>query len=172
VIQANINKLGDLDLINLDGNTPGSSDMIAYALDDPAGIIEDIGMEYLFNQLDLDCTFSKLFLNTLDCYISPNNLPSAGKVFLDSPALYQITNALKLSKLQFGSSFCMIYWVWLDFVSDSEQNLTKSQLIFRVLIVHLLFGYLDSNAQKNFKTCKGEISLMKITFCNINQVFR
>ena len=56
-IQANINKLGDLDLISLDCNTPGSSKLIANAMDDLAGIIEDVGMENLCNQLDLDCTF-------------------------------------------------------------------------------------------------------------------
>ena len=56
-IQANIKKLGDLDLITLDCNTPGSSQLIANALDDLAGLIEEVGMENLCNQLDLDCTF-------------------------------------------------------------------------------------------------------------------
>ena len=56
LIQANIKKLGDLDLITLDCNTPGSSELIADALDDLAGLIEEVGMESLCNQLDLDCT--------------------------------------------------------------------------------------------------------------------
>ena len=56
LIKANITKLGDLDLITLDCNTPGSSQLIADALDDLAGLVEEVGLESLCNQLDLDCT--------------------------------------------------------------------------------------------------------------------
>jgi len=57
---ATINKLGDLDLIDLDCNTPGSSNLVADTLDDLAGIIEDVGMDTLCKQLGLDsadCSF-------------------------------------------------------------------------------------------------------------------
>ena len=59
-IQATINKLGDLNLIDLDCNTPGSSKLVADTLDDLAGIIEDVGMDNLCKQLGLDladCSF-------------------------------------------------------------------------------------------------------------------
>jgi hypothetical protein len=59
-LQANINKLGDLNILTLDCNTPGSSQLVANTMDDLAGIIEDVGMENLCKQLDLepaDCTF-------------------------------------------------------------------------------------------------------------------
>ena len=56
IIQANIKKLGDLELITLDCNTPGSSKLIADALDDLAGLVEEVGMQNLCNQLNLDCT--------------------------------------------------------------------------------------------------------------------
>jgi hypothetical protein len=59
-IQATIDKLGDLNLIDLDCNTPGSSNLVADTLDDLAGIIEDVGMDNLCKQLGLDsadCSF-------------------------------------------------------------------------------------------------------------------
>ena len=62
-LQANINKLGDLNIVTLDCNTPGSSQLVANTMDDLAGIIEDVGMENLCKQLDLepaDCTFQFL----------------------------------------------------------------------------------------------------------------
>ena len=56
-IQANIEKLGDLDFFSLDCNAAGSSQLVAKALDDLAGLIEEVGMENLCKQLDLDCDF-------------------------------------------------------------------------------------------------------------------
>ena len=58
--QVTINKLRDLDMVTLDCNTPGSSELVANTLEDLAGIIEDVGMENLCKQLGLnssDCTF-------------------------------------------------------------------------------------------------------------------
>ena len=55
--QSNLNKLGDLDLITLNCNTPGAPQLIANALDDLAGLIEEVGIDNLCNQLDLDCVF-------------------------------------------------------------------------------------------------------------------
>jgi hypothetical protein len=54
-----MNKLGDLGLVTLDCNKPGSSKLVADTLDDLAVLIEDVGIESLCNQLDLglDCTF-------------------------------------------------------------------------------------------------------------------
>lgn len=59
-VVTNINKLGDLNIVALDCNTPGSSQLVADAMEDLAGIIEDVGMENLCRQLDLkpaDCSF-------------------------------------------------------------------------------------------------------------------
>jgi hypothetical protein len=58
-MQANINKLGDLNLFTLDCNTPGSSHVVADTLDDLAVLIEDVGIDNLCKQLDLglDCNF-------------------------------------------------------------------------------------------------------------------
>ena len=53
-IQANIQKMGDLNLITLDCNTPGSSELIANTLDDLAGLVDEVGLENLCNQLDVD----------------------------------------------------------------------------------------------------------------------
>ena len=59
LFQANIKKLGDLDLLPVACTTPGSSQSIANNLDDLAGLIEEVGMENLCSQLDLglDCSF-------------------------------------------------------------------------------------------------------------------
>merc|ERR1719431_800955 len=54
---ANIEKLEHLDMITLDCNKQGSSGKIADALEDLAGIIEEVGLESLCSQLDLECTF-------------------------------------------------------------------------------------------------------------------
>ena len=56
-IQANIEKLGDLDFFSLDCNAAGSSQLVAKALDDLAGLIEEVGMKNLCKQLNLDCDF-------------------------------------------------------------------------------------------------------------------
>ena len=58
-VQANINKLGDLDLGDLECNKAGSFKVAAETMDDLATLIEDIGLENLCNQLDLglDCAF-------------------------------------------------------------------------------------------------------------------
>ena len=56
-LQVNIQKLGSLDLITLDCNSSGSSHLVATALDDLAGLIDEVGMENLCKQLDLDCAF-------------------------------------------------------------------------------------------------------------------
>ena len=56
-LQANIEKVGDLDFFSLDCNSSGSSQLVAKALDDLAGLIEEVGMENLCKQLDLDCDF-------------------------------------------------------------------------------------------------------------------
>ena len=45
-------------MISLDCNAPRSSELVASALDELAGLIEEVGMENLCNQLDLDCSFS------------------------------------------------------------------------------------------------------------------
>ena len=52
--QAKINKLGDLNIISLDCNTPGSSLLVADTLEDLAGIIEDVGIKNLCSQIGLD----------------------------------------------------------------------------------------------------------------------
>merc|ERR1739838_882336 len=57
-VVANINKLGDLDLGTLECDTPGSFKVAAITLDDLAGIIEDVGIEKLAEQLGLDLDFS------------------------------------------------------------------------------------------------------------------
>ena len=56
-IQANIQKMGDLNLITLDCNTPGSSELIADTLDELAGLGDEVVLENLCNQLDVVCTF-------------------------------------------------------------------------------------------------------------------
>ena len=58
-MQANINKIGNLDLGTLECNTPGSFKVAAETLDDVAKLIEDVGIKTLCNQLDrdLDCDF-------------------------------------------------------------------------------------------------------------------
>merc|ERR1711892_1188891 len=59
-VVANINKFGDLDLISLDCNTPGSSQLVADTLEDLAGVIEDVGLVNLCKQVGLasaDCQF-------------------------------------------------------------------------------------------------------------------
>ena len=43
-------------MITLDCNKPGSSGKIADALEDLAGVIEEVGLDSLCNQLDLDCS--------------------------------------------------------------------------------------------------------------------
>jgi len=55
-VVANIKKLGNLDLISLDCNKAGSAQRIANALEDLAGLIEEVGLDNLCNQLNLDCT--------------------------------------------------------------------------------------------------------------------
>ena len=55
--QANIKKLGDLDMITLDCETPQSSQSITNTLDDLAVLVEGIGMDDLCDQLNLDCNF-------------------------------------------------------------------------------------------------------------------
>ena len=57
-MQVNINKLGDLDLGTLECDTPGSFKVAADTLDDLAGIIEDVGIEKLAEQLGLDLDFT------------------------------------------------------------------------------------------------------------------
>ena len=44
-------------MITLDCNAPQSSQLVANALEELAGLIEEVGMENLCNQLDLDCSF-------------------------------------------------------------------------------------------------------------------
>jgi len=59
-VVARINNLGYLDNVSLDCNTPGSSQLVANTLDDLAGIIEDVGITNLCQQLDIqagDCKF-------------------------------------------------------------------------------------------------------------------
>lgn len=58
-VVANINKLGDLDLGDLECNKAGSFKVAAETMDDLATLIEDVGLENLCNQLDLglDCAF-------------------------------------------------------------------------------------------------------------------
>ena len=59
-VKARINNLGYLDNVSLDCNTPGSSQLVANTLDDLAGIIEDVGITNLCQQLDIqagDCKF-------------------------------------------------------------------------------------------------------------------
>jgi len=58
-VVANINKLGDLDLGTLECDTPGSFKVAADTLDDLAGIIEEVGIDKLAEELgwDLDFTF-------------------------------------------------------------------------------------------------------------------
>ena len=58
--QANLNKLGDLDLITLNCNTPGASQLIANAMDDLAGLIEEVGNMNFCNFLS---TFSARFFH-------------------------------------------------------------------------------------------------------------
>ena len=53
-VQAKISKLGDLNIISLDCNTPGSSLLVADTLEDLAGIIEDVGIKNLCSQIGLD----------------------------------------------------------------------------------------------------------------------
>jgi len=55
-IVKNIKKFGDLELGSLDCNN-GTSQSVAKTLNDLAGLIEDVGMDSLCQQLDLDCTF-------------------------------------------------------------------------------------------------------------------
>ena len=59
LLQANINKLGNLDLGSLECNKAGSFKVAAETLDDVAQLIEDVGLQTLCNQLDLDldCDF-------------------------------------------------------------------------------------------------------------------
>ena len=59
-IQANISKLGDLDLGTLECTNSGSFKVAAQALDDIANLIEEVGIEKLCQQLGLaqaDCSF-------------------------------------------------------------------------------------------------------------------
>merc|ERR1719431_609589 len=56
-LMANIQKLEHLDLITLDCNSPRSAQLIATALEELAGLIEEVGMDSLCQQLDLDCSF-------------------------------------------------------------------------------------------------------------------
>ena len=56
-LQAIIEKVSDLDFFSLDCTASGSSQLVAKALDDLAGLIEEVGMENLCTQLDLDCDF-------------------------------------------------------------------------------------------------------------------
>jgi len=58
-VVANINKLGNLDLGDLECNKAGSFKVAAETMDDLATLIEDVGLENLCNQLDLglDCSF-------------------------------------------------------------------------------------------------------------------
>ena len=58
-MQTKIDKLGDLDPVSLNCNTPGSFDMVAETMEDLAGLMDDIGLETLCQELDLeleDCT--------------------------------------------------------------------------------------------------------------------
>jgi len=57
-VVANINKLGDLDLGTLECDTPGSFKVAADTLDDLAGIIEEVGIDKLAEQLGLDLDFT------------------------------------------------------------------------------------------------------------------
>merc|ERR1712106_161939 len=57
-VVANINKLGDLDLGTLECDTPGSFKVAADTLDDLAGIIEEVGIDKLTEQLGLDLDFN------------------------------------------------------------------------------------------------------------------
>ena len=60
-MQANINKLGNLDLGTLECNEAGSFQVASQTLEDLAKLIDDVGIESLCNQLDLDldCTFKR-----------------------------------------------------------------------------------------------------------------
>merc|ERR1711892_40543 len=55
-VVANLKQLGDLELISLDCNKAGSFQGIANAVEDLAGLIEEVGLDNLCNQLNLDCT--------------------------------------------------------------------------------------------------------------------
>ena len=57
-MQASIKQLGDLDLGTLDCDTPGSFKVAADSLDDLAGIIEEVGIDKLSEQLGLDLDFN------------------------------------------------------------------------------------------------------------------
>jgi len=57
-VVASIKKLGDLDLGTLECDTPGSFKVAADSLDDLAGIIEEVGIEKLAEQLGLDLDFT------------------------------------------------------------------------------------------------------------------
>ena len=57
-IQANINKLRDLDLGNLECNNQGSFKVAADTLDDLAVLIKDVGIDKLTEQLGLDLDFT------------------------------------------------------------------------------------------------------------------
>merc|ERR1711997_540923 len=56
-IVKNIEKIDHLDMITLDCNQSKSSGKITDTLEDLAGLIEEVGLENLCNQLDLDCSF-------------------------------------------------------------------------------------------------------------------
>merc|ERR1739838_156875 len=57
-VVSSIKKLGDLDLGTLECDTPGSFKVAADSLDDLAGIIEEVGIEKLAEQLGLDLDFT------------------------------------------------------------------------------------------------------------------
>ena len=52
-----MDKFRDLELISLDCATSGSSELVARTMEDLAGVIDDIGIENLCNQLDLECKY-------------------------------------------------------------------------------------------------------------------
>ena len=54
IFQTKIDKLGDLDPVNLDCTTPGSFKIVAETMEDLAGLLDDIGLENLCRELDLE----------------------------------------------------------------------------------------------------------------------
>ena len=59
ILQTKLDKLGDVDPVNLHCDIPGSFKTVADSMEDLAGLMDDIGLENLCRQLNLqpeDCT--------------------------------------------------------------------------------------------------------------------
>ena len=59
ILQTKIDKLGAVDSVNLDCDTPLVFKIVAESMEDLAGLMDDIGLENLCRQLNLepeDCT--------------------------------------------------------------------------------------------------------------------